>query len=522
MFNSNASTSAPAGNGIGGSSLFGQNKPTGGGLFGQSNAQGQSGNLFGQAQPLNQTTGSLFGQNNQQGSTGGLFGNQNSQQGQAGGLFGGQNAQQGQSGGGLFGNQNAQQGQSSGGLFGSQNAQPSNNAFGQSSQSTNTFGQANANIGAKPPGSSGLFGQNAQTTNSGGMFGQNNNSTAGAAGGGLFGQNTNAGSSGGGLFGQNTNASTGSSGGGLFGAKPAISSSTNNAPSGGLFGNSSNTTNTSGGLFGNKAGGTGLFANSATNAAPASSGGLFGAKPTGSSLFGNNANNTLQPQMQMQPALQTLSQLPINPMTRVADLPPQIRQEIEQLDQYVQRQVAISHHLKADCEDHTELVQSIPRDIKYLQTVQSVTQQSLAQDLRKITGIKEITDQNMLDSQMFSTILHQLLSPGSKISSLELDKFFQDKIQLYRAKLDDYFNVLSDIESAVRGIERDMFGATNSDNSVSNYAGDNMGWKTGINAIVSTVLEEFELFMDMAERVAELHQRVKEINGGQKSSLVKT
>ncbi|SCV00680.1 LANO_0F08064g1_1 [Lachancea nothofagi CBS 11611] len=501
MFNSGRPGSASIGNGVGGGSLFGQNKPATGGLFCQGNQQGQSNGLFGQSNPQNQTNGGAFNQVNQQGSGGGLFG-------------------QSTPGNSTFG----------------QNTQ-GNTTFGQNTQGTNTFGQTtqgNNTLGQNTQGNNagGLFGQ---SSGSGGLFGTSN---AGARSGsvpaasGPFGQsaqNSANQNSSGSLFGQttNTNTNTGSSGG-LFGSKPTGLGTSNTAPSGGLFGN-----NATGGQFGNKPSGTGLFGSGNNNPAPsaagglfgntssASSGGLFGNKPASSSLFGNSgANNAMQSQMQLQPALQTLAQLPVNPMTRIADLPPQIRQEIEQLDQYVQRQVAISQHLKADNADHAELIRSVPRDIKYLQTTYSLTHQSLAQDLRKITGIKDITDQNMLDSQTFSTILQQLITPGSKISSLELDKFFQDKIQLYKSKLDEYFYVLSDIESAVRGIERDMFGATSTDGG-SDSNGDSVGWKTGINAIVSTVLEEFELFMDMAERVAGLHQQVKEITGGQKATVMK-
>ncbi|SCU92645.1 LAME_0F00870g1_1 [Lachancea meyersii CBS 8951] len=511
MFNSGRASSASAGNGVGGGSLFGQNKPAGGGLFGQSNQQGQSGGLFGQGAQQNQTSGSQFGQGAQQGVGGSQFG-QNTQNSNAQG----QNA----TGTGFFG-QNTQNTQNTGtGLFGQQGA-----ASGLSNA-------ANSGLrsGSTPGG--GLFGQNTQNTSNptGGLFGQNSNASGGTSSG-IFGSKpsglgTSSAAPSGGLFGNtssnNTTTANNSVSGGLFGN---ASKNTGFNNSGGLFGNSSNNaaSTTSTGLFGGNNSGsttsTGLFGGN--NAVQTSSGGLFGNKPAGTSLFGSaNTNNALQPQMQMQPALQTLSQLPVNPMTRIADLPPQIRQEIEQLDQYIQRQVAISQHLKADSEDHMELIRSIPRDIKFLQTTHSLTHQSLIQDLRKITGIKDTIDQSMADCQTFSTILQQIITPGSKISSLELDKFFQDKILHYKHKLDEYFYVLSDIESAVQGIERDMFGATSTDGGCDS-SGDRMNWKTGINAIVSTVLEEFELFMDMAERVAELHQRVKEISGDLKSSMVK-
>ena len=115
-------------------------------------------------------------------------------------------------------------------------------------------------------------------------------------------------------------------------------------------------------------------------------------------------------------------------------------------------------------------------------------------------------------------IFQQLLTPGTKISSVELDKFFQEKIQLYKSKLDEYFRVLADIESAVNGIDSDMFGGNPEHNPQENGA-DVIGLKTGINAIVSTVMEEFELFMDMAGRVAELHQKVREITGSKTTIL---
>ena len=107
------------------------------------------------------------------------------------------------------------------------------------------------------------------------------------------------------------------------------------------------------------------------------------------------------------------------------------------------------------------------------------------------------------------------LTPGSKISSLELEKFYQHKVQSYQTKLDDYFRVLSDIESAILGINNDVFGSSNSNGGESSTMDMNglMNLKTGLNTIVSTVIEEFGLFMDTAERIAELRQKVREITG---------
>ncbi|CAI4450880.1 AMM_1a_G0018300.mRNA.1.CDS.1 [Saccharomyces cerevisiae] len=452
-----------------------------------------------------------------------------------------------------------------GGLFGQASGASTGNAntgfsFGGTQTGQNTGPSTGGLFGAKPAGSTGgsgaSFGQQQQqsqtnafggsATTGGGLFGNKPNNTANT-GGGLFGANSNSNS--GGLFGSN-NAQTS---GGLFG-----NNNTNN-----INNSSSGMNNASTGLFGSKpAGGTSLFGNTSTSSAPAQNQGMFGAKPGATSLFGNNAGNTttggglfgskptgatslfgssnnnnnnnsnnimsasgglfgnqqqqLQQQPQMQCALQNLSQLPITPMTRISELPPQIRQEIEQLDQYIQKQVQISHHLKADTIDHDELIDSIPRDVAYLLKSESATSQYLKQDLKKISSFKSLIDEDLLDTQTFSVLLQQLLTPGSKISSNDLDKFFQKKIHLYEKKLEDYCRILSDIETAVNGIDTDLFGAPNNPNSTaitadlgSSEAENLLQLKTGLAAIVSTVIEEFTLFMDIAERIAVLHQKTK-------------
>ena len=364
------------------------------------------------------------------------------------------------------------------------------------------------------------------------MFSFGKPATQSSGGGGLFGQtnvNTNTNT--------NTNTSTGSGfsfnqnkpGTTLFGQSGnqgilGSSSNTGNTIGGGLFGSKPVNTSSSGGgggLFGSKPLGTGLTTGS--------SGGLFGSG--GSGLFGS------QQQQPMASALESVSQLPVTPMTRISELPPQLKQQIEQLDQYTQKQVQICQHLRADATEHMELLESVPRDIAFLQKTQSQTNQLLAQDLKRISTIKDLTDQNINDTQTFSTMLQQLLTPGSKVSSMELDKFFQQKIQTYEKRLDEYTRVLSDIESVVNGICNEVIGEGsgggggvttdssgdngNNINGISTSTGtdgmqattsDILALKTGLDFIVNTVIEEFNLFMDIAQRIAEVHQKVKEIS----------
>ncbi|KAK4554732.1 hypothetical protein LTR86_008234 [Recurvomyces mirabilis] len=268
-----------------GGGLFGnQNKPAGGGLFGNSNTSAApASNPFGGT--TGTTGGGLFGNNN---STGG-FGANNSSTTTGGGLFGNNNAVQpqqqntafGQSstttGGGLFGN--AQNKPATGGLFG--NTATQNTGGGLFGNANNNAQQASSNpFGQSGTTGGGLFGNNSQQTQNKpafGNFGQTNNTTN------SFGAGNN--NTGGGLFG-NTNQQQNTTGGGLFGNQ-------NKPAAGGLFGNSTNNNATGGGLFGNtnnqqqNAGGS-LFGNNNNNAG----GSLFGNsqnKPAGNSLFGNTA-----------------------------------------------------------------------------------------------------------------------------------------------------------------------------------------------------------------------------------------
>ena len=204
-------------------------------------------------------------------------------------------------------------------------------------------------------------------------------------------------------------------------------------------------------------------------------------------MFGGS--QPLQQQQQQQ-------QLPqITPLTTVGDLPEQFRREIEQLDQYIQSQVQISDQLKAERDEHTEVIDSIPRDIEFLQNRYSSTNQALDNDLAILQDIRASTDEALHDSENFFQILQRLLAAGSKISSIELDVYFNKKVEFYKSKLEEYTRVLGEIDAAVEGIEK--------------YSISDLG---GIDLIISTLHEEFNLFMEVANTVADIHQKVKTLS----------
>ncbi|CAN3357278.1 nucleoporin Nup49p/NSP49 [Diutina catenulata] len=414
--------------------------------------------------------------------------------------------------------------QQSGGLFGNNN----NTASSSQPTSGGLFGN-NANTSASA-GSGGLFGQKAGSTStqpaSGGLFGNNNTSTAQPASGGLFGAKPAAPS--GGLFGSSnntTNSTTNASSGGLFGAKPAQpsgglfgGSSTTQAPasgglfgakpaqpSGGLFGgNQANTTqqNTSGGLFGSKPATTttsgGLFGGNTQSsglfgAKPAqpASGGLFGgssAQPAQSGgLFGSN-NTQAQPQQQ-QPVAS------LHAMTRVGDLPPNLKQELEQLNKYVETQHAIAVALQHDYSKHNQLIASIPKDVVYLQNKFSATKQALKFDTAQLGQLKQQNTEFTEDITKIMHLITQLSTPGTRLSSsFQLNEFFIKKIKKYRDVLADYERVVSELAEVLAGLERGCV--------------DGFG---NVLSVVGVIKAQYQMFMELCETMAQLHAQVQRL-----------
>ncbi|RLV94775.1 Pre-mRNA-splicing factor CWC26 [Spathaspora sp. JA1] len=238
----------------------------------------------------------------------------------------------------LFGNQQQQQTQPQGGLFG--NTTTSN---------TGMFGQQQPASTAAPAG---------------GMFGQSQPQQSGTSGG-LFGQPQQQQSTG--LFGQ-TQQNQPSTGTGLFGQQQQQPQQQSAAP-GNLFGGQQQAS--TGGLFGNKPSG-GLFGGGQQQQ-PTTGGGLFGqSQPQTSTTTGGLFGQQQQQQQQAQPA-QTLQ---LTAMTRVGDLPGNIKSELEQFDKYINTQHLIATTLDSDYTKHDDLINSIPKDLSYLQNKLLSTKQA--------------------------------------------------------------------------------------------------------------------------------------------------
>lgn len=451
--------------------MFGKPQPfgaaTGGGLFGNSGASNPSGSssfgtnssngLNGQnALANNGVAFSPFGANKPASSGPGVFGNTTSTT-TNNGLFG-SNTSNSSTSGGLFGNTGSNTSTSTG-LFGNtsnNNTSGTGGLFGNTSNNKNsasTSGGLFGNTSATSASSSGPFGAKPAT---GGLLGNNTTSSTG----GLFGQQQQQPQSNFSVLGGNSSGLSGQSGGGLFGGST-------NSQSGG-FCSGSNTNNNAEGLFRQKQ--------------QAPSGGLFGnnTSATTSSLFGGQQ----QQQQQQQPQLTAL--------TRFGDLSPALQEELTQLDAYINQQHLIATTLNSDLKKHDDLIKSIPTDVNFLTSKLTFIKQALRFDAEHLQSLKAVNDELTTDISNIMQLIIQLSTPGTKLlSSFQLHEFFAKKVKKYKETMESYETVVKESAAAISGLDKAL--ADNSNNAYS---------------LVDVVKNQYQLFMELCEVVAQIHNDV--------------
>ncbi|VEU21783.1 DEKNAAC102781 [Brettanomyces naardenensis] len=372
------------------------------------------------------------------------------------------------------------------------------------------FGNTTSGFGSKPAGTGFSFGGN--TAGQGGSTGTGNATT------GLFGNN----SASGGLLKPATSINT-NSGSAPFALKPS---------SGGLFSKPA----ASGGLFGSNTTSSGFsFGSGANNGANTT---------TNNTLFANNNinngnnnnNNNNAPQLQL------------TSMTKVSDLPEGFRKQLEQLDEYIQTQVAISEYLKNNEGEHKELIESIPRDINFLEKKYVATNQALNSDLKFIETFKTKTLESFNDwVEKLIKVYLQLTNPMSRSSNDQnrasnsatvvigvngsrsgtsqgqqkqkqapsdkdtplnvtqiLNSYYVSKIEDFKESIGKYQLVLQEVENSINDLDKASV----------NGGGMALGSGDGIQMVVSTLQEEFKLYVELANEFAEIHHRVNRVIGG--------
>ncbi|QPG74945.1 hypothetical protein FOA43_002283 [Brettanomyces nanus] len=321
------------------------------------------------------------------------------------------------------------------------------------------------------------------------------------------------------------------------------------------FGKSGTTTNTSansGGLFDSKPASGGLFGSNTT-----SSGFNFGHGNVGDAVNTGNIGNigntgNVGNAGNAGNSGNMLNQIPqLTPMTKVSDLPEQFQRQLEVLDGYIQTQVSISEYLKNNESEHRELIDSIPRDIEFLEKKYVSTNQALNSDLKFIEGFKTKTLESFNDwVERLIKVYLQLTNPMSSSTSDQnqtsnsarivigvngtrsaaspsvqkqkqknapssdknsplnvtqiLNSYYATKIDDFNENIHKYQLVLQDVESSINNLDRASL----------NGGPMTMGGNYGLEMVISTLREEFMLYVELANEFAETHHRVNRFVGG--------
>lgn len=182
-------------------------------------------------------------------------------------------------------------------------------------------------------------------------------------------------------------------------------------------------------------------------------------------------------------------------MTRFLDLPQEYKNELQQLDSYIERQHLIATTLNADMPKHDQLIKSIPNDVRYLHTKIFSIKQALWQDDQQLKALKSVNDELTEDVSNIMQLIIQLSTPGTKLSSsFHLNEFFIKRIQKYKELLNSYEAVITESADVTSGLEQ-----------ACNEAQGN------IYNVVEVVKSQYGLFMELCELIAKIHTEVSHL-----------
>lgn len=179
-------------------------------------------------------------------------------------------------------------------------------------------------------------------------------------------------------------------------------------------------------------------------------------------------------------------------MTRVGDLPPQIKNELEQLDKYISTQHLIATTLNDDMKKHGRLVATIPSDVNFLHSKSSAVKLALKVDVSLLKELKTYNDELTEDVEKIMQLIIQLSTPGARLAlSFHLNDYFVKKIKTYKTLLARYEHIIKEGLSAIDGMERSC--------------NEKLG---GTQDLVDTFRNLYMMFMEQCEALAKVHSEV--------------
>lgn len=150
-----------------------------------------------------------------------------------------------------------------------------------------------------------------------------------------------------------------------------------------------------------------LFGSTTTNQAP-QQGSLFGAsmRPGGLTM----GQSTNQPQQQTVPGVR-IDVSNVRGTTRFNDLHEELQKQIEQIDAFIQQQIAFKEQCDAMMPAHENNISSIPGDVEYLTGKLDTTELALLNDVAAIDYMKGVVRKDIEDARLSFSAIETLKLP---------------------------------------------------------------------------------------------------------------
>lgn len=184
-------------------------------------------------------------------------------------------------------------------------------------------------------------------------------------------------------------------------------------------------------------------------------------------------------------------QVDLTSISKIGDLPMQMKEQIIRFDNYIESQYLIATTLQNDCYKQDNLIKSIPNDIKYLQNRLFSTRQALNFDSQLLTKLKTFNNDLEDDINKVMQLILHLSSPTSSYSPIRLNEYFVKKTNKFHESLNAYEKFSKEVLLIVSGLN---------DHSVDD--------SSSLAEIILVIKSQYNLFLELSDSMAQLHNEI--------------
>lgn len=202
-------------------------------------------------------------------------------------------------------------------------------------------------------------------------------------------------------------------------------------------------------------------------------------------------------------------------LSKPSELPDQLQNELEMLNNYITTQNRIFLQLQSEYQGYNDQIKSVTNDISTLERKLFAANEALIYDERKLKDVKKDVDSNVEDiERCLEVVTYLMLSPlGNNVRQLpdfrpvrplklkndHLNPYFLRVIQEFQTQWKQFSRLFQECERALSDLEQNP-----QERNVS---------RDSINV---ALIEQYRLFMSLATKVADVHRDMAKYGSDQK------